>query len=162
MLQKGYGQVIQQISKGGRAGCWLQTDIPLVIKTQPSTASYMLQRPFLLCYRSVTCIRTGLHTDRLPLELGGGGCQRASLKHRRVKQPEWGSRGLQSQGKVKKDPTNPVRSSIAEPLRWVMLLLAYANVATIGTFVFLNQFLELFHSRASLFRPRFLGNKSRY
>lgn len=67
MLEKGYRQMIEQVSKGGRAGCWLHTDIPLVIKMQLSEASHIL---FLPCYKSVTCIRTGLHTDRLPLELG--------------------------------------------------------------------------------------------
>lgn len=119
---------------------------------------------FLPCYKSVTCIRTGLHTDRLPLELGGR--QRRSLKRQCVKQPDWGSRrlGCDSQrrvafavtGKSKRgsnyrntdccdrDNKAILRSSIAEPLRWVMLLIAYANVATFGTFVFLNTDFENF------------------
>lgn len=147
--------MIEQASKGGRVGCWLHTDIPSVIKMQLSKASYILQRPFFLpCYKSVTCIRTGPHTDRLTLELGR---QWTSLKRQCVKQPiealavlavivvMWPSR---SHGKVKEDPTNTdccdwdneaiLRSSIAERLRGVIVLLAYANASTFGTCVFLK------------------------
>lgn len=112
MLEKGYRQVIQQVSKGGRAGCWLQTFLwssKCSYLKPPTDCSGLL---FLLCYKSVTCIRTGLHNDWLPLELGR---QRTSLKHQTetarlrlsllavIVSVVWPSR---PQGKVKEDPTN--------------------------------------------------------